>query len=148
MCTSPSYTIVPNKHHVSNPARLPTHPRLSLSLALPVPSAVSNLLLPSPSSPRLSLAPLGGTKLRGILARASRFYVRVTGRTRGSFSGTICSPRWWADKGKRRGRRKSGRGKGGGKWKERKRSANGEGGGVRLTWRSSNARKNLEVPRG
>lgn len=24
----------------------------------------------------------------------------------------------------------------------------GEGGGVRLTWRSSNARKNLEVPRG
>lgn len=64
MCTSPSYTIVPNKHHVSNPARLPTHPLalyLSLSLSLrtirhlqppPLPSLVSlslSLRLAAPS---------------------------------------------------------------------------------------------------
>lgn len=56
MCTSPSYTIVPNKHHVSNPARLPTHPlALYLSLSLSVPSAISNLLL-LPLSLSLSLS--------------------------------------------------------------------------------------------
>lgn len=68
MCTSPSYTIVPNKHHVSNPARLPTHPlALYLSLSLSPyhpPSPTSSSSFPCLS---LSLAPLGGTKLRGIL---------------------------------------------------------------------------------
>lgn len=56
MCTSPSYTIVPNKHHVSNPARLPTHPLalyLSLSLSL---RTIRHLQPPPPSLVSLSLS--------------------------------------------------------------------------------------------
>lgn len=54
MCTSPSYTIVPNKHHVSNPARLPTHPlALYLSLSL---RTIRHLQPPPPSLVSLSLS--------------------------------------------------------------------------------------------
>ena len=88
MCTSPSYTIVPNKHHVSNPAPANRPPG----------STPYRHLQPPFRQPHPTVLHLRSTVAQpsSILA-SSRFYVRVTGRV-GRLWDDLPTLPGWADR--------------------------------------------------